>query len=183
MSTKTVKKSVKKASQQDNDDEVYEMQQQALPLNERIEQHLQSKGYKNIVITSNESLVVSAIGAKSNKRFQLEVSFKCSESAFCCGTYEIGEIGIENEIKHLSEDLKQELIAQRLQEVFDEESQKDYPGVKMAYFTIPTVGENKDTLGGYGSFAKGAIRAGFVLVATFTNSNSGNTLEHYIKYE
>lgn len=183
MPDKTIKKSKKKVVQEDNDDEVYEMQQQALPLNERVEQYLQSKGYKNIVITGNETLVVSAIGSKSNKKFIFEVSFKHAESAFCCGTYEIGDIEIKNEIKHLSEDLKEELIAQALQEFFDEESLKDHLGVRMAYFTVPVIGEGKETLGGYRLFVKGALKAGFQLVATFNNSNSGNTLEHYIKYE
>lgn len=155
-------------------------------LNEKIEQLLGSKGYKDVEIEElYNGVLVSVEGKKSGNIFKFQVKFKVEESHFCCGSIELGEIEIKDEIKHLTKELKEELIRKLLSNCFDEAHETDaYDGVRMLYFTVPINGEeDEEDYEKYELFANGAIKEGFNHVATFTNSNSGNILEHYIKYE
>lgn len=167
----------------EDDDEEIEVEDHELSLNEQIEQLLGSKGYKNVEITQDEeSIRVKCVGKKSNKSFEFNVNFSNNESNYCCGTYEVGSINISDGIKHLSEELKEKLIAESLQDLFD--SKKEDEKVRMLYFTVPVSGQNGDEdCKQFILFASGALKAGFLKVAEFVNANSDNVLHHFIKYE
>lgn len=143
-------------------------------IEQKVVEYLESKGYVDITVNIEAGgdeikIDVTAEGKRSKNGYNFCVNCKVEQSPFCCGTIEIGDIElIYDDIKHLTDELKSDLISDALEEIY-----QVYEG-RLFYCTIPTNEE-------WDYFADGLSKAGFGPVATFTNPGSGNKLRHYIK--
>lgn len=134
---------------------------------------------ENIKLSDIVVLIDDGFCIEIEDSYVFNITYGIDHSPHCCGTKEIGYIEILDDFEELGIIIKDSLIIEGIKLAllysFNEEAKGKR--VILHYFTIPT----KDDV--YKIFGQAALLAGYQKVGVFTNANSGNKLEHYVKYK
>lgn len=142
----------------------------------KIKEYLKKEGYSNVSITEDWELDLgddyqSPITQIITDSHAEEISFNVSTTKHCCGLREIGNINLTNTI--LPRNLYVDLLTKMLRNIVNQHKQEDGQRIALC-FTVPI---NNNI---YELFIEATLKVGFIEKGEWINSNSGNTLKHFI---
>jgi hypothetical protein len=150
-------------------------------LKKEILAHILKTQKASVYANWKENLSVNEFGIRfKDEDHQINVfriDFYDGQTTYCCGVYEIGDIGIieSKDSSLITKDLLAKFVSIRL----NEDTKDEY----LYQITLPYKDGSGKKIKNYEIFIKAVELSGFKLIAKFINLNSNNKLKHYIKFK